>query len=70
MCSRSFSGRSNSLTYLVNSYSEKLEPLDTTSHSTPVDVDELELSHSALGARYGRGKTKTDGGDVEMKELR
>ncbi|XP_020610040.1 signal recognition particle subunit SRP72-like [Orbicella faveolata] len=50
-------------------YSEKLAPLDTTSQSTPVAVDELEMSLSTMGSRYGRAKVKQEGGDTEMEDL-
>ncbi|KAJ7392451.1 Signal recognition particle core component [Desmophyllum pertusum] len=46
-------------------YSEKLTPLDTASN-TPVNVDELEMSHSAMGSRYGRARVKQD---TEMEKL-
>lgn len=34
-----------------------------------MDVDELEMSLSAMGARYGRARAKQEGGDTEMEDL-
>ena len=34
-----------------------------------MDVNELEMSLSAMGARYGRARVKQEGGDTEMEDL-
>lgn len=51
------------------SYSEKLKPLDTQAQSSSINVEELEMSLSTMGSRYGRARMKQEGGDTEMVDL-
>lgn len=50
-------------------YSEKLKPLDTQAQSSSINVEELEMSLSTMGSRYGRARMKQEGGDTEMVDL-
>lgn len=53
----------------AENFSEKLTPLDSSSQDATLDVDALEMSHSAFGSRYGRAKAKQEA-DVNMEDLR